>query len=284
MAAMAKKIGPLPQAVVSSIRMAVELDSLLDELEARIAKLKIRYEQYLIGIEKFEPLKERKEVARQIRYLQSQVVSRTAHKFKLHALIQRFTTFKHYWNRCQRQIEEGTFKRDLARMQRELKRQGIGDVGLMKARTAGQVEAALARGAEQQAGTGKSGSAAGRSSAEKAGAVAAAGTGAAAGAAAGPPEPAASKAKGVKKSAGGKAAPPEGSQEGSKDGIKRIYSAFLEARRRTGESTDGLTFDKVARTIEQQVVKIRKSHGCKEVEFKVEVKSGRAVLKATPKK
>lgn len=245
--------------------MSVDLDVMLDELDTKIEKLKIKYEQYLIGVERFEPIKERKEIDRSIRLLQSQIFSRTAHRFKFHGLIQRFVTYQHYWNRCQRQIEEGTFRRDLARIQRDLKRKGIDDGGLLQARTKTEVEAALARSVKSNKTV-------------------------EADAARVSPEASASasvkEANVVKKSTSHPPPIPtdaSGQKKASENGMRQLYNALLAARRRTGEPVEGLTFEKLSATVMNQIERIRKAHGCHEVEFTVEIKGGRALLKVKPK-
>jgi len=69
----------------------------------------------------------------------------------------------------------------------------------------------------------------------------------------------------------------------SQDKLKQLYSAFITARKRCKESTDGITMDAVAQSLKKQVPQLMKEHGAKSVEFKVVIKDGKAVLKDVPK-
>ncbi|MFN7132307.1 MAG: MXAN_5187 C-terminal domain-containing protein, partial [Myxococcales bacterium] len=69
----------------------------------------------------------------------------------------------------------------------------------------------------------------------------------------------------------------------SDDKISQIYNAYITAKRRCKESTDGITPDALARSLRQQVPKLMEQHGVKSVDFKVVIKDGKAILKAVPK-
>lgn len=92
-----------------------EVDHALEELEGRIERLKALYEQYFMGIEKLEPLVPRKDVDRRIQILRREQVRNTAQRFKFNTLIQRYNSFQQYWARVAREIENGTYHRDVAR-------------------------------------------------------------------------------------------------------------------------------------------------------------------------
>jgi hypothetical protein len=66
--------------------------------------------------------------------------------------------------------------------------------------------------------------------------------------------------------------------------MKRLYKAYVGAKQRTGESTEGLTYDRLVRTLQKQVPAIQQKTGCKRVDFKIQIKEGKAVLKAVPVK
>jgi hypothetical protein len=92
-----------------------EVDHALEELEGRIERLKALYEQYFMGIEKLEPLVPRKDVDRRIQILRREQVRNTAQRFKFQTLVQRYNSFQQYWARVAREIENGTYHRDVAR-------------------------------------------------------------------------------------------------------------------------------------------------------------------------
>lgn len=105
-----------------------DLDVALDELEARLERLRSLYEQYFIGIEKIEPSIPRQDVDRRIYALRKVQIRNTAKRFKLQNIIQRYNTFQQYWLRICREIENGTYHRHVARAQSR-----FGDVGLTAA-------------------------------------------------------------------------------------------------------------------------------------------------------
>ncbi|NUO53947.1 MAG: hypothetical protein HOV80_34310, partial [Polyangiaceae bacterium] len=92
-----------------------ELQTNLEELEERIDRVRALYEQYFCGIEKLEPQIPRKDVDRRIVVLRKEQIRNTAMRFKFQTLVQRYNTMSQHWGRVLREIETGTFKRDLAR-------------------------------------------------------------------------------------------------------------------------------------------------------------------------
>jgi hypothetical protein len=65
--------------------------------------------------------------------------------------------------------------------------------------------------------------------------------------------------------------------------IKAIYDAYVMAKRRCNEDTSSLSLDAVATTLRKQVPELMKQHKARSVEFKVVIKDGKAVLRALPK-
>src|SRR3954471_16794370 len=90
-----------------------EAERMLEDLETRIERLRALYEQYFMGIEKLEPQIPRKEVDRRITLLRKEQMRNTAMRFKFQTLIQRFNTMQQYWMRITREIENGTYRRDV---------------------------------------------------------------------------------------------------------------------------------------------------------------------------
>jgi hypothetical protein len=87
----------------------------VDDLETRIERLRALYDQYFMGIEKIEPQVQRKDVDRRIWLLRKEQIRNTGVRFKFQTVIQRYNTFQQYWQRSVREIENGTFKRDVLR-------------------------------------------------------------------------------------------------------------------------------------------------------------------------
>lgn len=99
-----------------------EIEALLNELEAKMARLRTIYEQYFLGIERMPPLTLRKDVFRIVQGFENIYIRNTAQKFRLRSLVQRFNSYKSYWGRIERQIEEGTYVRDVNRARRNQER------------------------------------------------------------------------------------------------------------------------------------------------------------------
>jgi hypothetical protein len=101
---------------------ASAIDAKLNEFETKLDQLYRKYEQYFIGVKKRPPRHPRREVARMYRELEQLPMIKTSLKFRFRSLVQRFNSYKTYWNRTERQIEEGTYHRDLARAKARKKR------------------------------------------------------------------------------------------------------------------------------------------------------------------
>jgi hypothetical protein len=61
-----------------------------------------------------------------------------------------------------------------------------------------------------------------------------------------------------------------------------VYDEFVRTKKKCGEPTDGLSFDKFSQTLKKNRDALVQRHACKRVKFSVYVKEGRASLKATP--
>lgn len=83
----------------------------LEELEAKIKRLRVEYEQYFMRVLKREPLFVRSQVERTITFYSLQHITNTSAKFKFRNLADQYNAYKMYWNRTLKQIENGTFRR-----------------------------------------------------------------------------------------------------------------------------------------------------------------------------
>jgi len=95
-----------------------EVHKELEELEGRLERLRVKYEQYFTGIEKAVPWVQRKDVDRRFQLMHREQLRSSGQRFRFNSLVQRFTTYQTYWGRILRRIEEGTLKRDVLRAQR----------------------------------------------------------------------------------------------------------------------------------------------------------------------
>ena len=100
---------------------SAEIETLVNELETRVDRLRALYEQYFMGIERMAPSVPHKDVERRIFVLRKEQIRNTGVRFRFQMIIQRYNTYQTHWQRICRQIEEGTYKRDLLRAQRRMK-------------------------------------------------------------------------------------------------------------------------------------------------------------------
>lgn len=101
-----------------------DIAEVLKELENKVERLKVLYEQYFMGIEKMEPQVARKEVTRTMLTLQQQYIRNTALRFKFNTMLQKWQIYVTYWNRTLREIENGTYVRHLQKAKRKAERDG----------------------------------------------------------------------------------------------------------------------------------------------------------------
>jgi hypothetical protein len=181
----------------------------LVELDESIQNLQVLYEKYFIGIDRKPPDQERKRVSDRARELRTTTIRNTALKFKINTLFAKLISFERMWDRTLREMEEGTYKRDVYKAKMHQQQQ---------------------KGGPQQAPARK-----------------------------GPSAPAISDAN-----------------------LRRLYDTYLVARQRCGEPITGLSYDSMATRIRAQVPELMQKHKAKNIEFKVVIKGGKAILKAVP--
>jgi hypothetical protein len=179
----------------------------LHELDEGIQELHVLYEKYFLGIDRKPPEQERRRISEKAREMRTTTIRNTALKFKINTLFAKLISFERMWDRTLREIEEGTYKRDVFKA---------------KLRARDRDEALPSR----------------RSA---------------------PAGPTISDAN-----------------------LRRLYDTYLVARKRCGESTEGLSFDSLASRIRSQVPELMQKHKAKNIEFKVVIKGGKAILKAVP--
>jgi hypothetical protein len=65
--------------------------------------------------------------------------------------------------------------------------------------------------------------------------------------------------------------------------LRALYDAYVAAKKRCNEDVSRLSYDAVARTVSKQIPELMTRYKAKSVEFRVEVRDGKAILKAVPK-
>ena len=92
-----------------------EYDTFLKDTEAAITRLAALYDQWFMGFERLEPHVVRRDVEKRLEAIRKSTPNNTALKFRSQTLIQRWTTLREHWTKVARQIEEGTYRRDVMR-------------------------------------------------------------------------------------------------------------------------------------------------------------------------
>ncbi len=65
--------------------------------------------------------------------------------------------------------------------------------------------------------------------------------------------------------------------------MRALYDAYIGAKKKCREDVSRLSYEAVAGSVAKQIPELMKRYKARSVEFKVDVKDGRAVLKAIPK-
>jgi hypothetical protein len=90
----------------------------IDLFDRSLKELVIKYEQYFLGMERRETIKLLEEVERLARRYTASAISNTMLLFRYNSLKSRLVSYRQYWNRTNRLIEEGKYSRDRFKMQR----------------------------------------------------------------------------------------------------------------------------------------------------------------------
>ncbi|HEU4614291.1 MAG TPA: hypothetical protein VFS15_19485, partial [Kofleriaceae bacterium] len=101
-----------------------QIEELLDAVDSTLDRLKTLYEQYFLGIQKQAPAYIHSDVERKLRELTQINIRNTGLRYRLATLQQKFGSYNSYWRRTLRQIENGTYVRNLAKIGRDAARNG----------------------------------------------------------------------------------------------------------------------------------------------------------------
>jgi len=186
----------------------------VDAFEGEIKELRLKFDLYIRGMEKFPPTDMWADVKRRVAKARLDAARwNTVDKFRMNSVHQKFLTYDRMWEREMKAVEEGTSRRDKMRKEKARREENAAEFQAAKR---------------------------------------------------GPARPKASE-------------PGMGDEK-----MKRLYSVYMQAKKRTGENTN-LSFDGLKKQLEKQIPKIKQKHGCNQVDFKVVLKNGKAMLKAVPK-
>jgi hypothetical protein len=288
-------------------------DALADDcaaLETEVEELKVKYEMYFLGVERNEPNRQRDDLKKKVLRLKERFTRNAGVRFRVQSLHARFISYERLWMRSAREKEEGTYRRDLFKARLHAQQRGVGPAGVKGKKEVLRFSQAedvdLSDFGEEEAAPAAAPGAASKPAPAPAARPAAAATKPA------PPPPAFAlpppgsgvAAKPVSPPARAPAispppapprapapvAPPPAARPAAAASApavdakaRALYDAYVAARRSCNQDVAGITPEAIARTIAKQTPEIMKQHKAKAVEFKVEVKDGRAILKAVPK-
>jgi hypothetical protein len=259
-----------------------ELADACAALEAEVEELKVRYEMYFLGVERGEPHRTRDDLKKKVLRLKERFTRNAGIRFRIQSLHARFISYERLWLRSAREKEEGTYRRDLFKARLHAQQRATGPAGVK-----GRKEI-LRHSQAEDVDLGDFGDEAPPpAAAAPIPGVAPARPGPAA---VGPAAPAPLPARSAAPPAPAPRPPPPVARPAVAAGApsvdaqaRALYEAYVAARRRCNQDLAGITPEAIARTIAKQTPEILKAHKARSVEFKVEVKDGRAILKAVPK-
>jgi len=257
------------------------IENRLNEMDRKLDRLRSLYESYFMGMERIPPDTLRREMNRMMLEMQQVPIGRASLRFRFQALSQRWVLHMTYWNRTMREIEAGTYRRDMARTQRHLAERGgmITEeealaLGIPKSR----VKAFVAR---QHLKMSK------RMSGENPAAAPAS-----APAASGPTRPSEPPRPGPPpipgKAAPGRSAPPPlpGSTAGaslpglSNKDFEGAYQQYMDAHKKLGIEPQAIEKDKLRARLGKQLPKILEEQRCERVRLEIAVEGGKVRLRA----
>jgi hypothetical protein len=90
----------------------------INRLTDALRELRMLYDKYFAGQLRLEPRREREGFEEKMRELKKRRDLPTEERFRLQSLQASFVSYSSYWNRLNRQIDDGTFKRDVRRAAR----------------------------------------------------------------------------------------------------------------------------------------------------------------------
>ncbi len=287
-----------------------EIETLVGELETRVDRLRSLYEQYFMGIEKMAPAVPQKDVERRIQTLRKEQIRNTAVRFRFQMILQRYNTYQTHWMRICRQIEEGTYKRDILRAQRRLapkpavgaERDASIDVAFSTAPPAPAKEqppetatpapakvpepprsGALPKAPPLPPKPAPRPATQAHSAQAQPAAPAVIPARAPPAVPLGSPEASAKRPPPLPARAAQQAPARPASGDLTDDRLRQLYTQYVQTRRAQNESTAALTYDAMAKSLCESSEKLREKHG-KSVDFEVTVKDGKTILRPVVKR
>jgi hypothetical protein len=230
------------------------IEARIGEMERKLDRLRGLYESFFMGVERAPPNVARREMNRLILEMQQEPISNASLRFRFQSMIQRWVLMIAYWNRTLREIESGTFRRDIARAQRHLAEKGRALTEQEAIAIGIPANRAKAFAERQQKMQTLRDNRAGRASSPSL-------------AAAPKPAPAAPAIPGVDDAA-----------------IEAVYRRYAEAHRQARDPRPALTLEKIRERLSLQIPRVLAEKNCRRVTLDVAVEDGKVKLKAWPVK
>jgi hypothetical protein len=279
--------------------------SKLEEMERKIERLRSLYETFFSGIERRPPNVPRRELNRMMLELQQIQIRNAALRFRFQSLMQKWTLLTTYWNRTLREIEAGTYRKDVAKVSRRLAQKGAPlseDEAVALGIPAVRARALVARQGRlyptEEAKASDPAAAAPAAMHTPVAAPAATHTPAAPPAvpppraAAAAPPPAGSRAPAgpdaILPARATVAAPPAAAGASvpgmSEADVQALHRRYQDAARTIGDGRQAPSLEKLKLLLAKRVPELLSRHDAASVSFDVNVKDGRVVLRANPRK
>lgn len=249
------------------------IETRIGEMEKKIERLRSMYESFFMGVERIPPNTARREMNRMMLEMQQVLISNSSLRFRFQSLSQKWVLHITYWNRTMREIEAGTFRRDVARTQRHLAERG-GAITEEEALALGipknRVKAFVAR--HQRLSSKKTGTALPSPSPPAPPQVAPA-----AGRAQPPPVPASAR----------RSPSPDTTAIAALPGLTDIdfesaYRHYVDAHKKLGTESEALPKEKIRARLGKQLPKILEEQKCQRVQLDVAVEGDKVRLRAWP--
>ena len=244
-------------------------------------RLRSLYESYFMGMERIPPNTPRRDMNRMMLEMQQVVIGNSSLRFRFQSLSQKWVLMMTYWNRTLREIEAGTFRRDVARTQRHLAERG-GVITEEEAIALGipknRVKAFVAR---HQRITGKK--ATGEHRAMPSPDAQPQAPAAAPILRVGPPPIPASARRSPPPDAAGPVAPAASALTGLADrDFEGAYNTYMEEHRKLGIEAQAVTKEKLRQRLGKQLPRILAEQKCERVRLEIAVEDGKVRVRAWP--
>ncbi|MFL5358573.1 MXAN_5187 C-terminal domain-containing protein [Archangium sp.] len=93
-----------------------------EAIEANLASLKVAFEHYFLGVDRHPPTRQYDDLKKRLERLKSAFIRNTAAKFRVQSIHGKFLTYDRLWQRTLQEIENGTYKRDVAKAKRRVEK------------------------------------------------------------------------------------------------------------------------------------------------------------------